>query len=108
MTGDAWLGTVRIARDLGGIGSLLPPGVDSLDDCPFPLFDAIQRGLIILSWDELPRDERPARRIWGDDEALIAHFERVERERDQKYGLNGSGGVDDPVENAAARSLIAG
>lgn len=108
MTGDAWLGTVRIARDLGGISSLLPAGVDSLDDCPFPLFDAIQRGLVILSWDELPRDERPPRRIWDNDPALIEHFERVDRERERKFSVAGAGSIDDPVSNDAARSLIAG
>jgi hypothetical protein len=44
--------------------------------------------------------------LWDRDEALVEHFERVNRERERKYG-GGSGAIDDPVDNDAARSLIA-
>lgn len=77
-----------------------------LRDCPFPLYDAIQRALLILSWEELPRDERPSRRLWDDDEGLVRHFERVERERERKWGTGGSGAIEDPVENDAARWMV--
>lgn len=100
------MGSVRIARDLGTVDELLPEGVAGLWDCPFPLFDAIQRGLLVLGWEELPKDERPPRRMWVDDQALVAHFERVEQERERKYG-GGSGPVEDPVSNPAASALIA-
>lgn len=108
MTGDAWLGAVRIARDMGTVELLLPDGIEDLRDCPFPLFDAIQRGLLILGWEELPRDERPDRSIWDDDEALVTHFERVDAERERKYGSGGgSSAIEDPIENPAAAMLIA-
>lgn len=41
---------------------------------------------MVLSFGELPDDERPPERIWLDDEALSAHWERVEAARKHKYG----------------------
>jgi hypothetical protein len=61
--------------------------------------------LLYISFDELPSDERPPRRIWLDDDALQAHFDRVERDRTAKYG--GEGAIEDPVDNDAAKLLIA-
>lgn len=61
-----------------------------------------------ISFDELPDDERPPRRIWLDDDALQAHFQRVRRDRDAKYGVGDKAGpIDDPVSNQAADLLIA-
>lgn len=60
----------------------------------------------MLGWEELPKDERPPRRMWDDDKALVVHFERVEQDRERKYGGSGSGPIDDPVDNPAASSLI--
>lgn len=67
-------------------------------------------GGIYLSWDELPKDERPPRRIWHDGEKLQEWFELVNKRREEKFG--GKGGMDrsieDPVENEAAKGLIVG
>jgi hypothetical protein len=92
---------------MGSTDLLLPEGIEELVDCPFPLFDHIQRGLLILGWEEMPRDERPDRTIWDDDEALVAHFERVDADRERKYGSGGSSAIEDPVDNYAAQMLIA-
>lgn len=64
-----------------------------------------------LAWEELPKDERPPRRIWLDGEDLTDWFKEVERRREEKYGSGSSRGgsdIDDPVENDAARALIVG
>lgn len=41
--------------------------------------------MTILSYYELPEDERPPERIWLDDEAVTIHFEQVEARRDAKF-----------------------
>jgi hypothetical protein len=101
---------VRLARDLGTVSALLPEGITHLADLPYRLFYAIHSALTYLGFEEMPKEERPPKRIWQDDKALRAHFAQVERERERKYG-NGGGGsqaVDDPVHNDAADSLIVG
>lgn len=107
--GDAFVDTVRIARDFGTVAELLPDGVDDLRDCPHVLFTAIRQALVILSFGELPDDERPPKRIWNDGEALKDFFDEVKRRRDEKYGdRKGPGPIEDPVQNDAARSLLVG
>lgn len=106
MTGEAWIDTVRLARDCGDVSRLFPPDVDSLVDMPYTVHDAINRALTILSWEELPLDERPPHAIWNDPEELQAHFKRVQRERDRKYGTGDSDDIDDPVQNDAAKALL--
>jgi hypothetical protein len=100
--------TVRIARDFGTVAELLPAGIDDARDIPHVLFRAIRNALVFLSFDELPDDERPPQRIWNDDDALKAWFDEVKRRRDEKYGGEkaGPGPIEDPVENAAAKSLL--
>lgn len=88
------------------MSELLPDGISELADCPHPFFAAIKRALLFLSFEELPKDEQPPRRIWLDDERLVAHFERVQRDRDAKWNTDGPRAIDDPVQNDAARSLI--
>lgn len=78
-------------------------------DMPFPLHDAILRALMFLSWEELPDDERPPRRIWlyGDD--LRDWFREVRARRDEKYGTgNSNSQIEDPVDNPAAKDLMSG
>ena len=106
-----WLDTLRIAKEHGTLHDLLPPGVQGLLDCPHPLFDAIRFGHIFLSFDELPEDERPPKRIWLDGDALREWFAEVKRKRDAKYGADPGGwdkSIEDPVDNAAAQGLIVG
>lgn len=88
------------------MSELFPEGISSLYDMPHTLFHSIGRTLVQLSWDELPEKERPPKRIWKDDEALVAHFERVKREREREFGSSsGQKPIEDPVDNEAAAGL---
>lgn len=99
---------MRIARDLGDMSLLFPSGITTLRDLPYSLFEAIRLALVFLSFDELPADERPARRIWLDTEKLVSWFDDVKRRREEKYG-SGDGSwdksIDDPVQNEATRGM---
>lgn len=96
---------MRFAREFGTVSDLFPEGVDDLLDLPHTLFGAIRTALLYLSFDELPRDERPPKRIWADGERLEAWFKEVERERERKaQGKD----IEDPVDNQAAAGLIIG
>lgn len=88
------------------MSELLPDGIDDVRDAPHVLFEAIRSALVFLSFDELPKDERPPKRIWLDGDQLSEWFKHVERQRDRKYGGDGPGPIEDPVDNDAARSLI--
>lgn len=89
------------------MSQLLPEGV-SLKDAPHSLFDAIRQAVIFLGFQDLPDDERPDRKIWHDGDALKRHFEAVKKRWEEKMDTNGSGEVEDPVENAAAKGLLIG
>lgn len=87
---------------------VVPEGYDGLADAPHDLVENVGRGLTFLSWlEELPKDERPPRRIWLDPERLDAHFTGVERARREKYGLDPDGGGE-WVENPLADELVVG
>lgn len=85
------------------MSELLPDGVSDLRDAPHALIAGLGRALLILSFEELPKDERPPRRAWSDDEALADHFKGVERRREQEFKGKA---IDDPVDNDAASMLI--
>lgn len=97
---------MRFARDFGTVRELFPDGIDSLWDLPWKLAEAIFRALIILSWDNLPKDERPPENIWGDDRAIKEWFDAVEANR--KTDADPDRQIEDPVDNAAAKGLIVG
>lgn len=105
MKGDAWLDTVRIAQDFGGIQVLLPPGVNDLLDAPWPLLHAVRFAQQVLSWDNLDEQDRPPRRIWQDQPALRAHMASIKRNRDERADGRE---IEDPVHNAAADMLLTG
>lgn len=91
------------------MSSLFPKGVTSLGDLPFHIHDAIVMALQFLSFEELPKDERPKKAIWMDEEKLHAHFDAVDKRREEKYGTDKDGqsqAIDDPVENQAAKMLV--
>lgn len=72
------------------------------------MFTAINRALVILSWQEnLPKEEVPPRRIWLDGEKLKEHFAQVEKNRERENDPK-KGKIEDPVDNAAAEGLIVG
>lgn len=84
------------------MSELFPEDYGSLTDLPYALFDQILGAMVVLSYEELPKDERPPKRIWDDPEGLRDWFREVERRRDAKYGT-GSG---EPMqENEYAREL---
>lgn len=97
---------MRIARDFGTVSELFPPGVENVRDLPARLFEGIRMAMVFLSFEELPPEERPPRKIWLNDEKLSAWFTRVEADRERERG--GDNTVDDPVDNPAARDLIRG
>lgn len=104
-----WLDTVRIARNLGDVSTLLPRGITSLADCPYHIHDAISKALVFLSFgEELAPEERPPKHIWLDPEALKEHFDKVKKMRDEKFGMDkdGPGPIEDPVQNDAASKLV--
>lgn len=98
---------IRIAKSIGDVSSLFPPGITLLADVPHHLADAISKGLAFVSFDELPSDEKPPRMIWLDEERLSDWFDEVAKRREEKWSGE-SKEIEDPVQNAAARSLIAG
>lgn len=103
MTSSAWLQTVRIARDCGDISSLFPKGIKSIADLPYTLFNAIHMGLYFLSFEELPKEERPPKRIWLDAERMEAHWETVtQMRRDRAKGED----ISDLPKNEYADNLL--
>ncbi len=97
--------TVRLVRDLGTADHLIPDGVAGVQDLPYPLFDAIRTALVYLSFDELPSEDRPPRRIWPFPWMLRDWFDDVERRRKERYSGDE---IEDPVQNEAAKDLIGG
>lgn len=90
------------------MAELVPPGYDGLRDCPYPLFERIRMALVFLSWEELPREEQPPRRIWLDGPALTSHFKRVERDRERKLRGDGGQPESEMEVNSLARDMIVG
>lgn len=89
MVDDAWLGTVRIARDAGNISSLFPPGITNLCDLPFTLHNAIRMALFFLKFEELLEKEQPPRKIWLDPDKLEAWWDEVKAAREDAADPNG-------------------
>jgi hypothetical protein len=106
LTDDAWLDTVRIARDLGDVSVLFPPGVTSLTELPHSLFDAIRLGLTFLRFEEMDEDEQPPREIWLDNKRLTEHMKMVRRMRKEKY----DGGSEDiasvPIDGPSEQNAM--
>lgn len=111
MTDEAWIDTVRLARDLGTVHSLLPRGVSTLLDVPYRLFDALRHAMMVVNWqDNYTAEEQPPKRIWLKSARLQEWFRDVAAKRDAKM----SGGdswdyeIEDPVQNEAAGMLVHG
>jgi hypothetical protein len=85
---------------------MLPEGITRLDDCPYTYWNAVRMALGFLSFDQLPSDERPPRKIWMDSDEMRKHWSAVERARDEKYGTGDSQADSEVKVNAAARDLI--
>lgn len=100
---EAWVDTVRLARELGDVSGLLPTGIATLREIPYPLLEAIKAALIFLSFEELPSEDVPPRSIWTDTQALNTHFDRVRRRRDARYEGRD---VEDERRNSALDLMI--
>lgn len=96
---------MRFAREFGTVSDLFPEGVTDLLDLPHTFYEAVRAALLFLSFDELPQDERPPKRIWTDGGRLAEWFDRIRRDRNRDVE---SKSIEDPVENDAASSLISG
>lgn len=103
MTGEAWIDTVRLARDFGTVRELFPKWVDDLRDLPYKLFEAIRDGMTFLSFEELLEHERPPKRLYDQPEKLNAWFKEIRRRQRQDRD---HAPIDDPVQNEAAKDLI--
>lgn len=101
--GDEWISTVRIARDLGDAALLLPDGIRTIYDLPWPVHEAIQTALMYLAWEEYPSEDRPPRRIWLDMDALKEWFDDVRRRRGTASDSDQD--IEDPVQNEFAAEL---
>lgn len=99
-----------MARDFGTVSELYPPGITDLRDLPHRWFEALRLALMFIGFDELEEGEKPPKTIWLDEEQLSDWFTEVKRRRKEKYGgdSDGGGAIEDPVQNDAARALIAG
>lgn len=54
---------------------------------PFDLYRTVEHAQTILAWQEnLARDEIPPEWMWSVDHELEIWFERVEEERDERFG----------------------
>lgn len=75
-----------------------------MTDLPYPVFDAIHMALSFLSFEDLPTEDRPARHIWLNPDAMDEHWEMVKRRREDRYKSGGStyaedDDIDDPVQS---------
>lgn len=73
---------------------------------PWPLQTAISHALSILSWYELPEEDRPSEEIWLNPEKLEIHFEDIKDRRERE---SRDGDFEEPIgneitENPAAKA----
>lgn len=106
MVDDAWLTTVRIARDCGDISSLFPPGVTRLWDLPFTLHQAIHMALYYLSFENLPEKERPPKKFWQDGDKLKLWFDEVKANREAEN--RGEGDYQSMPQNQILKEMFGG
>jgi len=104
---EAWVDTVRLARELGDVSGLLPEGITKLRDIPFPLLESIRAALMFLGFEELSTEDRPPRSIWTNAEALNSHFERIRRDHEARYGGGRHTDGSEEQRNATLDLLIA-
>lgn len=108
MTDEAWIDTVRLARDMGTVRELFPEGITDLRDLPHTMFEATRLGLVFLGFEELGEKDTPPKRIWLDGDKLEAWFDEVRKRREREAKGEGSDEIEDPVDNDAAALLIVG
>lgn len=103
---DAWLATVRVARDCGDVSSLYPRGITRLFDLPYTLHNNIRLALHFLSFDELTEKERPPKKIWLDVERMKMWWSEVKAAREDE--AKGGNSVMDMPQNALLKDIFRG
>jgi hypothetical protein len=106
MLDEAWLSIVRLARDIGDISSLFPPGITRLIDLPYTIHNAILAALGFLSFEELPEKERPPKKIWLNSKKMKAWWADVKRLREAE--AKGQGDQSSMDRNALTNRLLIG
>jgi len=91
---------------MGDVSSLFPEGIKHLDDLPHTIHTAIIMGLGFLSFDELPRDERPPKKIWFMPDEMKSWWSFVERKRKEEAGGDGHTSGGDMTKNKATEGLL--
>lgn len=95
-----------MARTAGDISSLFPEGVTKLAELPFTIFNLIANSLYFVSFDELPKEERPPKSIWLDGGRMEAHWDAVEAKRRDKD--QGRGDTSQMPKNSLIDQLVVG
>jgi hypothetical protein len=100
---------IKMASTGGNQSVMWPKGVTHITDCPNDLVMATAHAQYILAASsQLMEEEHPPHWKWAFPEELNAHFERVQRKRDEKFG-NKKQDDDEPaegwVQNDYARNL---
>lgn len=91
---------------MGTAHLLLPQGITDIREMPASHFDLIRRSMIFLSFEEMPEEDRPPRKIWLDDVKLVAHFDRLKEKRKTEAG--GDTVPGDMQENPLAKEMVVG
>lgn len=90
----------------GGFLALWPKGVLK---APWSLVVAVNEALQVISWHQLPRDERPPRHIWWSDKLLDQWFTNVYDSRNTKRRTSYEEAEDVPMtENELAAQFRQG
>lgn len=104
---EAWLNTVRIARDCGDISSLFPKGITKLWDLPHTLHTAIRMALYFLKFEEIPEQaDQPPKHMWLDADKMENWWAEVKRARESRY--KGEVAIHDMPQNEALQEMFPG
>lgn len=95
-----------MARDIGDISSLFPPGITRIWDLPHTLHTAIRLGLYFLSFEELPEKERPPKHLWLDSDAMTTWWAEVKRNREAE--MKGEATYNDLPQNDLLKEFFGG
>lgn len=95
-----------MARDIGDISSLFPPGVTTLIDLPFTIHQAILAALSFLSYDELPEADKPPKKIWLNQKKMEAWWAGVKERR--KAEAEGGGSQTSMTKGSLIEKLVVG
>lgn len=101
---EEWLNTVRLARDIGDISSLFPPGITRVYDLPFTIFNAIRMALYYLTFEELEEKEKPPKKIWLDADRMKQWAAEVKANRESR--AKGEGDTMSMPQNDLLKQML--